>query len=228
LFQAYTLDDHYIVDFNQFLADASAGTLPSVSFIDPNFIDEADGNDNDDGAPSDIAAGQRLVHDVVQAVVNSPLWSNTLLLIVYDEHGGFYDHVNPLQFSNDQTSVPVSSVDHYGVRVPAFVVSPWVDKAKVSNMVFDHTSIAKTIARRFMSANPPDLGERVTKANDLSAVLSSTRRQDRPSVPPGPQPAPTAAPTAPSTPAADSTDFKHVLRTLQARYPLRASKVRVS
>ena len=69
---------------------------PSVSFIDPNFIDEPDGQDNDDGAPSDIAAGQNLIGRVVNAVVHSPQWNKTLLLITYDEHGGFYDHVNPL------------------------------------------------------------------------------------------------------------------------------------
>jgi hypothetical protein len=60
------------------------------------------------------------------------------------------------------------------------------------SIVFDHTSIAKTIARRFMSANPPDLGERVSKANNLSAVLSTTLRQDKPDVPSLPPLAPKA------------------------------------
>jgi hypothetical protein len=86
----------------------------------------------------------------------------------------------------------VSGNNHYGVRVPALVISPWVDKAKVSSVVFDHTSIAKTIAQRFMNANPPDLGERVSKANDLSAVLSTTLGQDKPDVPSLPPQKPSA------------------------------------
>jgi hypothetical protein len=60
-------------------------------------------------------------------------------------------------------------------------------------VVFDHTSIAKTIARRFMSANPPDMGERVAAANDLSMVLRSTARQDKPSIPVPPASARTMA-----------------------------------
>lgn len=100
MYERYTTDDSYIVDANDpvkgFFASAKAGTLPSVSFIDPNFIDEPDGQDNDDGAPSDIAAGQRLIGEIVQAVMQCPKWNKTLLLITYDEHGGFYDHVNPL------------------------------------------------------------------------------------------------------------------------------------
>jgi len=187
MFERYTFDDNnYILDANDpvkgFFASARAGTLPSVSFIDPNFIDEPDGQDNDDGAPGgDIAAGQNLIGRVVDAVVHSPKWNKTLLVITYDEHGGFYDHVNPLNFRDK--AKPVSGIDHYCVRVPAFVISPWVDRGTVSDVVFDHTSIAKTIARRFMSANPPDMGERMAAANDLSLALRSTARQDTPNIP---------------------------------------------
>lgn len=223
MFARYTTDNSFIVDADDsvkgFFASARTGTLPSVSFIDPNFIDEADGQDNDDGAPSDIAAGQNLIGRIVDAVMHGPQWSKTLLVITYDEHGGFYDHVNPLDPSFRAKAKPVSGIDHYGVRVPAIVVSPWVDQGAVSNVVFDHTSIAKTIARRFMSANPPDMGERMAAANDLSMVLRATKRQDIPTVPVPPLPAKPAL-AAHAAQMVESDDFKEVMRAMRSRYPV--------
>ena len=114
MFERYTTDNNnYIIDANDpvkgFFASAMAGTLPSVSFIDPNFIDEPDGLDNDDGAPADIAAGQHLIATVVNAVIQGPKWNKTLLIITYDEHGGFYDHVSPLLFRDKQSQCPAST-----------------------------------------------------------------------------------------------------------------------
>jgi phospholipase C len=208
MFERYTFDDNYYIvdaglDAANLVADITAGRLPSVTFIDPNFIDEPDGDDNDDAPPADIARGQRLIGQVVNAVMNSPKWGKTLLIITYDEHGGFYDHVNPLLFS--EKAKPVSGIGHYGVRVPTFVVSPWVDQNKVSSDVFDHTSIAKTIIRRFMSANPPDMGERVAVANDLSMVLRPTAWQDRPSISVPPAPGRNVALTREAAPGRQAT-----------------------
>ncbi len=225
MYERYTTDDTYIVDADDpvkgFFASAKAGTLPSVSFIDPNFIDEPDGQDNDDQAPANIAAGQNLIGRVVDAVVHSPKWNKTLLIITYDEHGGFYDHVNPLDPHFRGTAKPVSGIDHYGVRVPAFIISPWVDQGAVSDVVFDHTSIAKTIARRFMSANPPDMGERMAAANDLSMVLRSTPRQDTPNIPVPPPPPPKSTLAMRAAPVAESNVFKEVMRFIRSRYPVR-------
>lgn len=184
LFERYTFDTTNIVDVrdpeNGFFAAAQAGTLPSVSFIDPDFIEVPPGND--DHAPADIANGQHLIGKIVHALMKGPLWNKTLLLITYDEHGGFYDHVPP------PLAPAVSGIDHYGVRVPTFVISPWVERGTVTNVVFDHTSILKTIARRFLNARPPDMGERMAQANDLSMVLRSTVRQDNPNIPLPPEP----------------------------------------
>jgi phospholipase C len=172
MFAAYTTDTTNIldagVDSANFAAAARAGDLPSVTFIDPDFIDFPPGYD--DGAPADIARGQHFIGTILNPLIQGPLWSKTLFVITYDEHGGFYDHVPP------PAAVPVSAIDHYGVRVPAIIVSPWVDKGAVGNVVFDHTSIAKTIARRFMSAHPPDMGARVAAASDLSQVLRRSAR----------------------------------------------------
>ncbi len=231
LFEQYTIDDHFIVDAEDplkgFFACAKAGTLPAVLFIDPNFIDEPDGGDNDDGAPANITAGQNLIGRIVNAVMQGPKWQKTLLLITYDEHGGFYDHVNPMAEPYRKTAEAVSNaghrsgVNHYGLRVPTFVISPWVDQGKASDVVFDHTSIAKTIARRFMSASPPDMGERVAAAHDLSMVLRTTPRQDIPSIPVPPAPAPRATFERRVAPLPGGDDFKQIMRALRERYPIR-------
>lgn len=222
LFDRYTLDDEAIVDFNDpvkgFLASARAGTLPSVSFIDPNFVDEPDDGDNDDGPPADIRAGQHLIGRIVNALMAGPKWQKTLLVITYDEHGGFYDHVNPREFSANAR--PVSGIDHYGARVPAFVVSPWVDAGAACNIVFDHTAIPKTIIRRFLGANPPDMGERVSAANDLSLVLRVSPRTDKPAVPVPPLPVRNALTARLVADNAETDDFKEILRAMRKRHPL--------
>ena len=97
-FEKYTFDQDHVVDFNDpingFLECAKTGRLPSISFIDPHFVDLPP-ESNCDEPPSDLARGQDLAQRIVEAVVAGPAWTNTLLLIVYDEHGGFYDHDRP-------------------------------------------------------------------------------------------------------------------------------------
>ena len=221
LFSNYTFDDTNVVDFNDpnrgFVAAAKAGTLPSVTFIDPNFIDEPDVGDNDDAAPGSVLGGQRLVGTIVDALMQGPKWDKTLFVVTYDEHGGFFDHVSPMAQEVREKAAPVSGIDFYGVRVPTIVVSPWVARGQASHVVFDHTSIIKTIARRFMSQDPPDMGARVAAANDLSMVMQKKIRADKPAIsipaaPPNPPPSAHAA----TSPSGASTDFKEVMRFLSA------------
>lgn len=104
------------------------------------------------------------------AVVNSPKWNETLLIITYDEHGGFFDHVSPPPAQDDN-----KDFRQYGVRVPTFIVSPWVEPRSVSSTLFDHTSIIKTILLRFCQKSDgsiPDMGARVTAANHLGGLLT--------------------------------------------------------
>jgi phospholipase C len=191
LFERHTFDADRIIPLRDgergFFAAAAAGTLPNVSFIDPHFV-ELPPDANADGVPADIKDGQAFVSEVVEAVVASPAWDSTLLVIVYDEHGGFYDHVPPAKAAKVSPDLPI---DTHGVRVPAFVISPWVAPGSVfgqdgtgestpvhrGDLHFDHTSILKTIARRFMSADPPYLGARYAAANDLSAVIGTRKQQ---------------------------------------------------
>ncbi len=177
-----------------FLEDAASGSLPSVSWIDPAFtsFNPLGFCPNDDHAPADIKDGQDLVLAVYDAMAASPNWERSLLVIVYDEHGGFYDHVPPPAAPDDDPAMFGS----YGVRVPAIIVSPWVEPRSVSSTVFDHTSIIKTIMLRFCPQaleNPPHaknwlrelsaghpqyLGARVAHAAHLGELL--TRRSPRP------------------------------------------------
>jgi phospholipase C len=153
-----------------FLEDATSGNLASVSWIDPFFGHLNRFRQNDDHPPANVMAGQELALKLYNAVVTGPLWKKTLLVIVYDEHGGLYDHVAPPPAEDDSPSFR-----HYGVRVPAFVVSPFVERGKASSMLFDHTSIIKTILLRFCrkpDGSIPDMGARVRSANHLGHLLT--------------------------------------------------------
>ncbi len=165
-----------IVTHDGFLDDAAKGELRQVSWIDPNFIDLdiLDPNSNDDHPPSDIRAGQALVLDLYEALLATPEWDDTLLVIVYDEHGGFYDHVPPPAI-NDRSGYAT-----LGVRVPALLVGPRVKKG-VCKQVFEHTTLIKTILTRF-AANPEAairaMGPRVAEAPHLGIALQDQPRTD--------------------------------------------------
>jgi phospholipase C len=86
----------HVLPISNFLTQAAAGTLPSVSFVDPNlgFV-FGPATENDEHPPTDIRKGQAFVSKVVNAVRNGPNWKDSIIFITYDEHGGFYDHVAP-------------------------------------------------------------------------------------------------------------------------------------
>jgi phospholipase C len=173
--------------------------LASVTFLDPLFGDLPAGlnapQDNDDAPPSDLKFGQAFISDVVHTLFTppnlgsttppasqlgtNPNWQKTMLIIVYDEHGGFYDHVQP---PADAAPLTAQNSGKLGPRVPAFVVSAWTPAGMVLKDVFDHGSIAATILRRFCSPNPPFMSPRVTAALDLRSALSlnTPRGQESP------------------------------------------------
>jgi phospholipase C len=163
-----------------FFSAAKSGSLPDVSWIDPNFVDVGGAaGSNDDHPPSDVRAGQELVLRVLNALARGPGWERTLLVITYDEHGGFFDHVPPPEAEDDD---PRPEFHSYGPRVPAIVVSPRV-RPGVSHELFDHTSIIKTCLARFCrneSGLVPDMGARVNAANHLGLLLAQDVRVDRP------------------------------------------------
>jgi phospholipase C len=167
--------------FDDFFSAASAGTLPDVAWIDPNFVDVGGAvGSNDDHPPSDVRAGQELVLKVFNALASSPAWERTMLVITYDEHGGFFDHVDPPSADDDD---PRPEFQALGPRVPALVVSSRV-RAGVSHEVFDHTSLIKTCLVRFCRTDErfiPDLGARMSEANHLGRLLDTAAPTPAPS-----------------------------------------------
>jgi phospholipase C len=174
------LVDEPLTTHDSFLDDAAKGELRDVSWIDPNFADlqVLDPNSNDDHPPADIKAGQALTLDVYEALRNSPNWEDTVLVVLYDEHGGFYDHVPP------PLAPPGSELPTLGVRVPALVVGPRVRRF-VSRQTFEHTSLIATILRRFAPDPAQALASmpaRVQAAADLGGLLEPAPRTDLPPI----------------------------------------------
>jgi len=185
MYDRYRLDNERVIPFDDpvdgFLRRAALGTLPPVTFIDPNFADVPPASTaNDDHAPADLARGQKLVKVIHDALVASPRWINgdagTLFVVTYDEHGGFYDHVPPPGTPASTEPAPVALVhpqgeSFYGPRVPTFVMSPFVAPGAVSHTTFDHTSLIATILHRFVGEVSPELGPRPAVANTLGGML---------------------------------------------------------
>ncbi|MFE4463122.1 alkaline phosphatase family protein [Nocardia tengchongensis] len=152
--------------FSSFLTDCAAGTLPAVSFVDPGFLGEDSGASTDDHPHADIRAGQAFLNQVYQAVTKGPAWSRTLLIINYDEWGGFFDHVPP-------QVAPDANPDWglRGFRVPCLVISPRARRGHVAHQVYDHTSVLKAIEWRW---GLPSLTPRDAAARNISEVLDFT------------------------------------------------------
>jgi len=127
-----------------FYAAAAIGELPAVCYVDPRFVDEADGTSGDDHPFADIRVGQGFVNQVYKAVTSSPNWDKTVLFLNYDEWGGFFDHVAPSKAPDLHPALALR-----GFRVPAFVIGPRARRHTVAHGVFDHTSILKMIEWRW-------------------------------------------------------------------------------
>ena len=183
MFARYAFDDTNIRPIEEFFASAKAGTLPSVSFIEPNY--HLGKKTDDDHPPTDMAAGQKFVQSVYAALTsNAVAWEKTLFIVTYDEHGGLHDHHVP-DLADRYIAPGRLQIDiGYGVRVPAFIISPWVPAGvttrRITQNVFDHTSILKTIVNRFMPTDPAIMSDRMAFANDLFPLL--TLEKPRPPV----------------------------------------------
>ncbi|MBZ0234881.1 MAG: alkaline phosphatase family protein [Deltaproteobacteria bacterium] len=155
-----TLDpDGRVFLFEDFLRDAMSGNLAPVTYIDPSF------GYNDDHPPHHPILGQQFIASIYNALANGPLWNHCLLVVTYDENGGFYDHVPPPTTVDDFAS---TGFDQMGFRVPTLVAGPYVKQGHVSSVVMDHCSVLRHMQNMFGFA---DLNQRVTAANDLTDCL---------------------------------------------------------
>ena len=166
---------HYshIDDFFKLCAGAEKD-FPEFSFIEPKYygLDQ-----NDDHPPHNTMKTQKLIADIYNAIrSNDPLWESSLLVIFYDEHGGFYDHVVPPATIPPDEHTKDFAFNQLGVRVPALLISPWVD-ARVEKTLFDHTSFLKFILDKWQL---PPLTKRVSAANNINVALRPTMRRDTP------------------------------------------------
>ncbi|MFN7143575.1 MAG: alkaline phosphatase family protein [Myxococcota bacterium] len=161
LFANHFRDDTvgYLEDF---LKDAERGDLPPVVWIDPGFTF------NDDHPPHHPGLGQEMIAAVYEALARSPQWGRCLLVITYDEHGGFYDHVAPPTTDDDHAA---DGFDQMGFRVPTLLVGPYV-RAGVEHTTFDHTSWIKFVCERF-GLDP--WNARLRAANSLAVALDADR-----------------------------------------------------
>jgi phospholipase C len=131
---------------DQFYADARAGTLPEVAYVDGEFAQEATGTGNDDHPHVDVRSGEKFMADVYAAVTQSPEWSSTVLVITFDEWGGFFDHVPPPTADIPAATRAAGDVDgRLGFRVPALLISPWARRGLVAHAQYDHTSVLRMI-----------------------------------------------------------------------------------
>jgi phospholipase C len=147
----------HLQDETNFIAAAHAGTLPAVSFVKPI------GADNEHPGYTDVLRGEQHLLDLINDVRNGPNWSDTAIVITYDEHGGFWDHVAP------PTTASHSDIWGPGSRVPTIVISPLAKRHFVDHTLYDTTSILATIERRWDLA---PLGSRDANANDLRRAFT--------------------------------------------------------
>ncbi len=142
------------VSFAEFEATVRQGTLPQYSFIEPRFFSTLLEGANDQHPPHDVREGERLIATIYDALRSQEdVWRQSLFVVVYDEHGGFYDRVPPPADAVNPDGInsiaPPFAFDRFGVRVPALLVSPWVPKGQIDSTTYDHTSVLSFLKKHF-------------------------------------------------------------------------------
>jgi phospholipase C len=197
----YALTPHF-AHFKQFLAAAGTkGGLPNYSFIEPVYFDSPVWGPHNDMHPesifvklfgaSNLHRGEALIKTIYDAIRNGPNWDSTLLIILFDEHGGCYDHVPPPTAVDGcpvavvpDRIVPITEkggtgfkFDRLGPRVPAIVVSAYTEPQTRLHDTFEHTSVLSTVVNCF-GLPTGKLGARQEKARDVSAALTRAKPRD--------------------------------------------------
>jgi phospholipase C len=154
--------------FNEFLRDCKNGKLPKVAFVDPVFTGTDEGTAGDDHPHADIRVGEWFLSRIYRAVTTSRNWARTVLIINFDEWGGFFDHVPPPLAQDVDPRYTLR-----GFRVPCLVISPYARRRYVAHGIYDHTSILKMIEWRW---NLQPLSVRDANANNIANVLDFKHR----------------------------------------------------
>jgi len=169
LYFRYVRTLHNLAKFRlweEFAKDCKNRTLPSFSWLEPRYFEDFGKPASDQHPSHDVAEGERLIKEVYETIRNSPSWEDTLLLVTYDEHGGFYDH-QPTPLDNipnpDGHNCKNNSFDftRLGVRIPTIAISPWINKGTLVHdpvgptpySKYDHTSTLATVKKIFNLPN---------------------------------------------------------------------------
>jgi phospholipase C len=128
-------DMNNLVDLKEYFHDLQAGTLPEVSWIVPTFED----SEHPPESLAPVARGMWYVTNIINALMRSPYWKDSVVFLTWDDYGGFYDHVPP----------PIVDAFGYGPRVPTLVISPYAKADFVSHFTYDFTSMLKFIELRW-------------------------------------------------------------------------------
>ena len=191
--------DSYFHSMDEFFTRAKNGNLPAFSYIEPRWGGEAKGMSilgNEYHCPADVTPGEQLLQQIYQSLTeNQTAWEQTLLVILFDEHGGTYDHVPPPWGATPPwgSKKPEFKLQHdfkfnrFGVRIPAILVSPLIEEGTVfrstTDTPYDHTSLIATILKWSLKGKdiPHNvLGERVGNAPTFDQVLTRpTPREDK-------------------------------------------------
>ncbi len=146
-----------VVDFDQFYRDAAAGTLPQVAWFFPS-------GELSEHPPAAVSMGQAYVTGIVNAIMQSSAWPTSAIFVVWDDWGGFYDHVVP----------PRVDANGYGFRVPALVISPWAKPGFVDHQTLSFDAYSKLIEDLFLG------GQRLDPATDGRPDSRPDVREDAP------------------------------------------------
>jgi phospholipase C len=193
------MDQSLFGTFDQFVADCKSGNLPEYSFVEPNYSDHPGPGGgqrlaNDQHPDHNVLAGERFIAQVYNQIRSIPdLWKSTALLIVYDEHGGLYDHVEPPACTPDGFKAAPAATgtgeeftfNRLGIRVPAVLVSPYIARGTVvpgpedpaNQRIFEHASIPATVTKAFLAGND-DGTEREKNAQTFISLLGDTMRAE--------------------------------------------------
>lgn len=176
--------------FDDFLTACKKNKLPAYSFVEPRYNASEDGGffaASDQHPDHDVKEGERLIQDVYNAIwKNEAVRNSTLLVIVYDEHGGLYDHVPPPKAVNPDGKVwagnklspdPPFDFTRLGVRVPAILISPYVEKGSIDSTQYDHTSTIATARKLFV---PDWQNNFLTQRDKAAATFEANLTLDKP------------------------------------------------
>jgi phospholipase C len=192
-------------NYEQLATDLKNGTQPQVILVEPSYQDGphiGPDHPNDNHPPLAVGWGEDFLRRTYQAAtINPAVWAETLMVVYYDEHGGFYDHVPPPSFDNKAAGnatppptippPPATPVTYdfgtLGPRIPGILISPWVAPGTVCHDQYDHTSVLQLLAEVFTPGKPysDEVANRaVQKINSLSTALTGTASSMPPPAPP--------------------------------------------